>query len=297
MRPKDRAGGILPSGELVIDRTVAEYEAGDYRFDGQFYQTVDEAEYTRRQAVISQHLEANTAPLLELEAYQQWVELDWKEPHGTYRAAERFANKVKEEAWFEAPEAFYDAAGWPADSELQHAALSEAGDVLWTVSALASNGGVNINQAVQSKLWGDGLLSRRVANLTLADIDALIGDEKVTPYLSAHLAAHAGDDIELIKLDEMEPRLNLLFRTASLAVTCVKQFGYGDTPFAASFYQKIGQEEVAPMVADQVLLVAWYAKHWLGSSLAEVARINALKLRSRVEAGLVDKSDGPRTEP
>jgi len=297
MRPKDCAGGILPSGELVIDRTVAEYEAGDYRFDGQFYQPVDEAEYARRQAVISWYLNPDTAPLLELETYQQWVELDWKKPQGTYQAAKRLIGKVKEEAWFEAPEAFYDSANRPVDDRLRQAALSEAGDVLWTVTALGSNAGVNVTEAVQSKLWGKGLLSERLASLTLGHVGSIISDERVTPYISAHLAAHAGEDIEMIKFDEMEPRMNLLFRAASLAITCDKQFGYGDTPFAVGFYQKIGQEEIAPMVADQVLLVAWYAKHWLGSGLAEVARINALKLRSRVEAGLIDKSDGPRTEP
>lgn len=297
MQAKQVEGAILPSDEHLLDRMLPEYEHGDYVFDGRFYQTVDQAEYDRRQNVIDSYLRSRRLPIMGIGSYQQWVELDWKVPHGTHQAAEHWSAKMREEAGKETPDALYECASDNQDPELKAAAVEELGDTLWVTCAIASNAGQSADRALQSYLWGDGVISHRESRLTLQQIDKIIADG-FTPWFSPIDALSPPEEnIEFIKLDEMEPLKNLSLRGLSLALLGEQQFGYGVSDgFFVSWYNKIGKESVAPKAADQVMLIAWYARHFVNASVVEVVEANIQKLRPRVAANLIDKNDGDRSQ-
>lgn len=283
---KEVAGGIRPSGEFILNGPGGVGE-GDHHFDGRFYQTVDQEHYMCRQAEVGRYLEGDVSQM-PFEVYQKWVELDWKTPHGTYKSVERLEKKIREEGWREAPDALYESWG-KGDGPERAEAISELGDVLWIVSALASNSGVNVNEALQIHLWGNGLLSHR-ENLTLGRIDQLILDGLIptnTPYDPEDV------DLPIFLFDEMEPQSDLRLRTLALCNCCVKQFGYNDTFVTFDAHQQ-AQGEIAKMAADHVLLIAWYARRWLNAAPGDVVTANVTKIRGRVERNLIDKSDGIR---
>lgn len=285
----------MPSGVEVMDLGFLEFREDEYNFDGRFYQPVTPEDYQRRQAAVDVFMQNNEVSNMPIDVHQQWVELDWKEPHGTYKALKRFETKIREECWKETPEASYEYYYSSELSDSDQAALrekliDELGDTLWLVIASASNSGVNIDTALQEKLWGKGWLSPRVDYLTPGRIDQII-DEGLLPAIGP---TDDDDLIENIKIDEMEPKLTLLLRTAALNSLCQQQFAYNEQVLYYSGFIRMSQENIAPMIADLVLITAWYAKHWAHSSLAEVVTANINKVRERVITNTVDREDGPR---
>jgi NTP pyrophosphatase (non-canonical NTP hydrolase) len=88
-----------------------------------------------------------------IQEYQYWAEGNWKTEHGTYSSVERFGEKLKEE-FFEAVEAIdIYRFGLMGDPELAANVKSELGDVLWCTSALASNGGADIDAGLKNLLF------------------------------------------------------------------------------------------------------------------------------------------------
>jgi hypothetical protein len=76
-----------------------------------------------------------------------------------------------------------------------------------------------------------------------------------------------------------------------------QQFAYGVENFFVSYYDQIGKQKVAPLAAEQIMLIAWYARYFADASLPEVIEANVTKLRPRVVANLIDKADGDRPRP
>jgi hypothetical protein len=294
MKLSSMEGAISPFSEQLLDPSPG-HETGDYRFDGHFYQTVDDEEYARRQSEVNKYIDGGI-PSMPLDVYQQWVELDWKQPQGTYTAVLRWRDKLEEEATRETPDALYEYAA-NQDTTSREAAIDELGDTLWATCALTSNAGLSADQATQSYLWGDGLISHREPRLTLGQIDEIAGDITNTPWFTPLDSIDPEENIEFIKYDEMEPERNLFYRSMSLIFLCEKQFGHGEQDgFTLGWYQMIGQNEIAPRAADHIMTIAWYACHFAGSSLSEVAETNIHKIRKRVAANLIDKEDGDRSK-
>jgi hypothetical protein len=294
MRSCNVEGAIYPSSKQLLD-PVPGHEDGDFVFDSRFYQTVDSPEYERRQRNVNDYIGSGNAADMPIGVYQRWSELDWKQPHGTYAAVLRWRDKLQEEAIQETPDALYKHEA-DHDTGSKRAAVEELGDTFWTTCALTSNAGQSIDRALQVYLWGDGLISHRESELTLGQIDEIVMDLANTPWFSPLDAIDPSVNIEHIKLDEMEPSKNLFFRSMTLLLLCEQQFGHGEHDgFVLSWHRQIGQEKIAPRAADQVMMVAWYACHFAGSSLAEVAEANINKLRPRVAANLIDKKDGDRS--
>lgn len=295
MRTSSVEAVIIPSGSLLMDGTVPEHDDGDYVFDGRFYQTVNEREYERRQNAIDSHISSRRLGVMGIGLYQQWVELDWKEPHGTHRAAERWTRKMREEAANESPDALYEYENSQADPVLRAHAIDELGDTLWVTCAIASNGGQSVDQALQSYLWGDGVISHREERLTLGHISKIIEDG-FTPWFSPLDAIDPPENsLDLVKSDEMEPGKILSLRGLSLALVAEQQFAYGVENFFASYHAQVGKQKVSPLAAEQIMSIAWYAHHFASADLSEVIGANITKLRSRVDAGVIDKVDGDRS--
>ncbi len=292
-----REGAIQPSSSQLLDPRPG-YDNGNYHFDGRFYQTVGEVEYQRRQDEIDRHSGVPASAKMPLSVYQDWAELDWKEPQGTFAAGSRWMTKLDEEAIQETPDALYEYASSSQGPGLRQAAIGELGDVLWVTSALLSNAGQRADSAVQRYLWGDGLVSHREKELTLGKLDEIVADLANTPWFSPIDAFDPPElDADMIKVDEMEPRKSLFSRAKSLMILCAQQFGHGEEDgFTLGFYEVHGKEKIAPAAAELLVTVAWYARHFADSTLAEVVGANIQKLRPRVAAGMVDKEDGDRSK-
>lgn len=87
---------------------------------------------------------------LDLKDYQQWVEAGWKTPFGTQESADRLLDKLQEEL-VELIKAHKEHQDAPGEATREHLA-EEAGDVMWVLTAIASNGGMVISTMAQFAL-------------------------------------------------------------------------------------------------------------------------------------------------
>lgn len=199
------------------------YEAGG------FYQPANTEEVLRRRAAAEPFI-AGERPSedLELQAYQEWVELDWKTPHGSYSAVERLMDKLVEEAGLElvyAERELRETAETEQPGRLA-AFESEAGDALWCTVAVASNAGVNITQAARLYLRKWYLHPDPVGPITFGNLEA---------KLKAHKPAHVIDPHFLpdgCEAEDFIPNIAtyLTWFSVSAGNALDRQYGYNERP-------------------------------------------------------------------
>src|SRR5690606_16396430 len=116
----------------------------------------------------------------------------WKVPHGSLEAVERFGEKLySEEVSKEAVAEFEDIAlDWfhqrPIEKQIDGNLASELGDIVWLTTALASNGGIDINEQIRRKLHQKDLVRLSGPALKCVEIDYLLdtgyNPTTATPY-------------------------------------------------------------------------------------------------------------------
>jgi hypothetical protein len=242
-----------------------------------------------------------------------WIDLGWKEPHGSYAATERFGAKAFEESneLIEALDA-YVADSSPSNHK---AASSELVDMLWPTIATTNNAACNLSTALRERLglyltgltylgpdgfpvlppW-HGVMARAAAKqdaLTLADLQAVI-DAGFAPQPTPHM---------IVEHDDVEPELPedyaslLAMQSRVLHMFAARQHEYGNQAIRIepdAFVQE-GQETVGPAAAEMLLLIAALGRHVLSVSLADLAKLMMGKIGARIANGRVDKSDGARS--
>ena len=245
--------------------------------------------------------------------YQQWSSQDWKKPHGTYKAAQRFSAKLIEETG-ELREAFraYHSATADDKSTLAAEAISEMGDVIWCAAALAANSSADIDSGLKLRLydhtmgtrvWSNGTsmtppwheqsrnLSTKPTEVTLDDLQQLINaDFEPTPSPA-------------INLDDDEPFLGLFEHVDALQYYAVtlrsladQQYAYGEqesTIVMPELYDRIAKD-IGIVAAIVFLEAAYIIHHAFGKDLQAVIAKNTAKITGRVQGGYVDKTDGER---
>lgn len=245
--------------------------------------------------------------------YQNWVESDWKKPHGTYESVERFNDKLSEEiAELRDADTVFTKNGSDRYSDDALELLSELGDVLWCATALASNSSADIDKGLKECLYAytmgiscyvDGentepewhAISAKMStdrkNTALSDIDTLISGG-FEPLITT--AMNLFDDgpelgiyehIELIKYD------SVVIKGMS-----DRQYNYGEDEgliVMSELYDSLSAD-IGRMIAEVYLNIAYIAKHRLNATLEDVIAKNMNKINARVESKLVDKSDGER---
>ncbi len=247
--------------------------------------------------------------------YQEWAEVGWKTKHGTYEAACRFTSKLTEEAGElrEADEIFENH-GSNRDSEHAAELLSELGDVLWCSTALASNSSADIDAAMKLQLyeytmgtanhrhyqeegtislhWRDVSvhLATKQADISLSEISGLMA-HGFEPLASP---ARNVDDEPDIDVDE---HIDLVMFDAWTLRCCVdQQYTYGETDSVLSLPESYHgkAKDIAAIVAEIYLNIAYIASKRLGLTLDDVVAKNMAKINARIKAKRVDKSDGAR---
>jgi len=118
---------------------------------------------------------------LDFRDYQQWVEAGWKTPFCTLESANRLSEKLQEEL-IELIGAHKEYQDTPNDATGEHLA-EEAGDVMWVLTAIASNGGMVVSTMTQSAL-PPGSEAREKPTLDAID-QVSHGDSPVLPDLES----------------------------------------------------------------------------------------------------------------
>lgn len=245
--------------------------------------------------------------------YQFWVDNAWKRPHTSTEAAGRFSGKLAEE-YKELSEAF-DAFSTSNKDEHRDAVVSELGDVLWSATALANNSHVDVETGLRMLLFrytlgirefGDNRvpswhgLSARICTqadkLHINDIDELTanGFEALpSPVMNV-------DSSESYYEDYHENLSSLLMEAMKLSHIVEKQYDWDSDSqaYRGNTYIYAGglhadEEEVADAIARIYIRIGFMARV-IGSTLAEVTQRNVIKISQRANAGLIDKTDGPR---
>jgi NTP pyrophosphatase (non-canonical NTP hydrolase) len=260
-------------------------------------------------------------PTLTVEEFQYWAEGNWKTKPGTFSSSERFSEKLKEE-FHEAVEAFELLADDPGNEKLKSDLASELGDILWCMSAIASNGGASIDMGLRIYLHKYALgmqivkegkafppnwhpkaagISTQWEKITVQDLESLIGDGfEPTPSPVMNIYS---EDIGEAEYDvERHIKSMLGGQLLSAAQTLVQaQYGKSHAPNEAKDtiimqgYFDACAVRLSEIYAATVTEIAYIASTQLKMSLSEIMQENALKLSNRVSKGQVDKQDAPRT--
>ncbi len=296
----DRYRPTGPSEPLILD--VSEFDHLIEERDQLFYRQDQIALEQLAGEILADPSQAS------ITTYQYWAETGWKTEHGTYKSVLRFSEKVREE-YEEFAEVFQAHNGTIDHHEL----IAEAGDVLWCLSALSSNGGVSIDAHLKTLLYS---YVRGIAHM--------VGNQKTPPVWRPQAAALASkwealtvqDLTNLVRsnfeptpspvmnvdADEFfdEPLRHVWSLGCSLqAITFQhdRQYGYNDKPTLVEEFNLHGQvlgDLAARSVLDLVFIV-----HHLSSgevSFADVIEHNVQKISARINQQLVDKSDGKRSD-
>lgn len=298
-----------------------------------FYQPGPMAEVARRRDAVLPYLEGLwSIEEMPLRVYQEWTELDWKAPHGSYTAVERFMDKMVEEGAVELRDA--EAAHVAAPTETtKKEYISEEGDALWTTTAIASNGGVNITQAVREYLRTWYLHPEAEGDITFGTLSQKMGDHEPTnivdPIFILNWKDHLPDtrmymqwfSIVAGNILDRQYGYNEGFDRAQLSRFIIEMSGVvspralktidiwtsilGDltttseeyqeisTYITESYFQHIARTLLKPMIGEGVAFLD-YMSRLHGVTLAEAALKNIQKISGRVATNTVDKKDGVR---
>jgi hypothetical protein len=240
---------------------------------------------------------------LALDAEQAWNEEGWKVPHASKAAADRFCNKAREEITEidEALEEYWE------NRNPQHL-IEELGDFNYCVTAVASNAGLVVGDAVKTRLYDylmgtkqyrDGAyvkpiwydkaaqLSVKSDALTIGDIDELI-NAGFAPRFSTVMNLYEGDE----EISPSEYMMQFLFYVSVLQNLSAKMFPTDQAMFHDTPY-RLERQDMNAVLAETYLRIAAIA-HYAGSSMAEVVAVNTRKIAGRIQNNQVDKDDNPR---
>lgn len=227
---------IRPTGGDVYyngpDPTI--YRTGD------FYQPAGDEEVAWRREAVDPFIRGERASdKLDLQTYQEWVELDWKAPHGSYAAVERLMGKIIEEAGVELVHAERDLAKREREPGLSKAAdfESEVGDALWCTVAVASNGGVDVTHAVRLYLRDWYLHPDSHGPISFGDLQAKVSSHLPAVVRNPHFLVEDYEPVDFV------PNTKTYLRWFSLAAGNIldRQYGYNEKPDWAAIGQFIGK--------------------------------------------------------
>ena len=192
--------------------------------------------------------------------YERWAATNWVHPHGSlgaqYHAREKLAEETKE---------LVDALFQESKTDI----IKEAGDVLWTACATASNADITITEGLT--LAFPGYFSPN-APITIADIDALaatlfdgIGLHDVTDYL---------DEGETV----LGKKAKQWFVLRDGVATSEKTF--------AEVWINLKRADAVEALTRTTLLISFIAQHYANEGLNAVLDANYQKIEGRLKAGV-----------
>jgi len=236
---------------------------------------------------------------ITIDDYQAWCELNWKMPHGTVMSNTRLVDKLFEEN-AELKESFYH-------NSSREDLIGELGDILWCVTAIASDLKVNVKHGLMELfyLYGRGTIIFETGeapewvkqaqvltfnkSLQAGDIDEMVAkgyEPQASPVMYA-------DESPMMTDLELEDALNNI-EINSLMLSSIARMNYEPDIYQSGATQR--PEEVAYLTAKIYVDIGFIARHRSDATLVEVIQENIRKLSNRAENNLIDKSDGSRAD-
>lgn len=292
-----------PSGLTQVDRGLFEYttDAVEQSDSGLYFRSrIFPALTEQIDACLEGDIPANE---LTIDAYQAWNERGWKVPHRSIEAVKRFSSKGLEELQEidDAMEEYWDGEGSDHLKE-------EIGDGLYCPTALASNGGCVISDALQLRAFdyakgtkvytADGLkrpqwyraaaeLSIQERPITAGDLDTLVKSGFVARFSPAMN----------IDEDEKFSMIGSVFDMTSFVVGMAavgeRQYDFGKSERIDTFTFETLSKDLGIYAAEIYFRTTSIAST-IGSSLGEIMLENIKKVEGRITTNTVDKTDGPR---
>lgn len=252
-----------------------------------YYQPCSSEEYSRRVEAMRSKVANGAASAILVSEFQNWAELDWMRPQGTFETGQQAGYKLVEEA-----QEYYDEITTTKSRAVStkpnrdtHPGMSEAGDYLWMIMAMASNSGIDMEEALRAKFQTD-------KPITLGDIN------DITKRGISWIPLRVENPTEVGTADsdtrDLDPFIWLRLHPTELYRYMYHLYGkeeYKQKPSEAPEKLRL---QAADWHADALLFLGYYAHHWTYSSLPEVAAMNFEKITDRVKHGTVDKANGGR---
>lgn len=254
---------------------------------GDYYQPSSPDEYERRVEAIRSKIETGRAGDILVSEFQDWAELDWMQPHGTFETGQKVGEKLVEEAREYHEEILpmrSRAASREPNQDIQPG-MNEAGDYLWMLMAMSSNSGIDMESALRAKFQTD-------RPITLGDL------HDVTKYGISWLPLRVENPTEVGTVDSdtgnLDPFTWLTIHPTELYRYMYHLYGKGEHEQKPRDAPENMRLQTADWQADAVLFLGYYVNHWTYASLPEVAAMNFEKVTRRVAHGTVDKTKGGR---
>lgn len=229
---------------------------------------------------------------LDLDRWQWWGTLDWKQPHTSVAAVRRFSAKILEEGQSEVLQEYTSLE--PGENAPFAAKLvDELGDVTFVSNAILSNAQQSLMTAVRHRLRDQYVPFRPPRPITVGDIDELMAEGFQPRVLLGDYPD--GFDEEQSDYDELDPTINWHLLAGFLSSRA--QVGIDEHPDGhISLYHIFpdNARTLRVLGADAVLFAAYTARRWGGGSLEAVIRNNVAKVTGRVALNQIDKTDDPR---
>lgn len=251
------------------------------------YQPCSPQEYEQRIEVVRSKIESGRSAEILVSEFQDWAELDWMHPQGTFETGQKLGEKLVEEAqeYYEEITQMESRAHRKEPNRDTNPGMSEAGDYLWMLMAMSSNSGVDLEESLRAKFQTD-------MPVTLGDV------HDVTKYGIGWIPLRIENPTEVGTADsdgrDLDPYTWLRLHPTELYRHMYHLYGKGEhsqTPGDAPDKLRM---QAADWYADALLFLSYYVQHWTYSSLPEVASMNFEKVTERVKNGTVDKSRGGR---
>jgi NTP pyrophosphatase (non-canonical NTP hydrolase) len=252
-----------------------------------YYQPCSPEEHERRVAIVRSKIESGRAAEIRVSEFQDWAELDWLHPQGTFETGQKVGIKTVEEA-----QEYYDEIT-PMESRAvshepnrdTHPGMNEAGDYLWMLMAMASNSGVDLEEALRAKFQSD-------KPITLGDI------HDVTKYGIGWLPLRVDNPTEVgtarSDSNDLDPFIWLRIQPIELYKYMYHLYGKEENEQKPSDAPTNLRLKAADWHADALLFLSYYVHHWTFSTLPEVAAMNFEKVSERVKQGTIDKTKANR---
>lgn len=255
--------------------------------------------------------------------WQAWGQNKWKVKHGTASAVKRFIDKLlgeRTEFSETIPTTTYD-----HNAEQKCKTCDEAGDVLWCLLALVSNGSARLDLGIKDYLYRNSrntvyldeqtnlpvippwqghskeLFGMKDAEdyIRIADIDTLAQQGFwVPPSSEMILDCTVTNGKLIVDCEDTQKTWDFEFKAEvqSFINMCEAQYAIGKegTSIISTAEYANYRDKISIQAARILLIIANKLHLSCGGTVANAAYINTIKLGVRTQTGLVDKADGER---
>lgn len=273
------------------------WEAEEAVFDGVFYQPAEKEECARHRELMLGAVASRRVTELRLNDYQKWVELDWKRPHHSLEAFERFEKGLIDEVielGEEVTPARQEVAfiNWDRKEKLEEASqesISELGDVLWYGTAMLSNAHINLEACFKEYLHNKWEPVAWDESFKVGDVQERIKNHTPYPHGRKHVSELFLEDVD----EDRAIGRDLHYSAYTLSALMSRVFNSDKITISPREYlQGMDVQNIGGLF---VAYAAYHADRTLDSSLEEVIAKNVEKISRRAEQNHIDKADGKRS--